>query len=189
MTTMKKSLKNKKHDGFTIVETMAVIVIIAILAAVAIVGISSYMDRANYSKVNADLGSYDYAIQTMMLEYPAVVSGAQAYGTETVGEDSIQALLEDILPAELALATDGATTIMQDPWGGVYNVEITDTDSTDYTNECYIYIYTYGGDANADGGDDAFLVVQYGDGEVFSTIFTNVDYDNTEVAFDYSTTT
>ncbi len=172
----------KKHAGLTIIETMAVIVIIAILATIAASGISSYIDRANYTKTASDLGSYDYAIQTMMLEHPAVVSGASETD-DAATEAAILDLMTTTFPVELSMDATTEQPTMVDPWGNTYMVEIDyGSKTTEYTTECFIYIYTYGSDATTAGADDAYLVVQYSDGEVFSDIQTNVDYDGTHVA-------
>lgn len=53
-----------KHaqKGFTIVELLIVIVVIAILAAITIVAFSGIQDRARQSKINSDLGMLEKAI-------------------------------------------------------------------------------------------------------------------------------
>jgi len=53
----------KTVSGFTIVELLIVIVVIAILAAVSIVAYNGAQDRAKISRANADLVSLEKAVQ------------------------------------------------------------------------------------------------------------------------------
>ncbi len=53
---------NKKAQGFTIVELLIVIVVIAILAAISIAAYSSIRDSARKAKINADLTQLEKAI-------------------------------------------------------------------------------------------------------------------------------
>ena len=48
---------HKRHTGFTIVELLIVIVVIAILAAITIVAFNGVLDRAKASKMKSDVAS------------------------------------------------------------------------------------------------------------------------------------
>lgn len=52
-----------REKGFTIVELLIVVAVIAILAAITVVAYNGVQDRGNYSKARADLKHIDDAIQ------------------------------------------------------------------------------------------------------------------------------
>lgn len=69
---MKKIQKSKK--GFTLVEMVLVIVIICILAAVALIGVSGYIQRSQ--NASASLKSHNEEIESVV----AVIDGEQQGG-------------------------------------------------------------------------------------------------------------
>ena len=69
--------KNKKK-GFTLVELIVVLAILAILAAMLVPALTGYIDKANEKKVIATARQYYVAAQT-------VVSEAYANGDEITG--------------------------------------------------------------------------------------------------------
>ena len=70
-------MKNKKK-GFTLVELIVVLAILAILAAMLVPALTGYIDKANEKKVIATARQYYVAAQT-------VVSEAYANGDEITG--------------------------------------------------------------------------------------------------------
>lgn len=67
---------SRRHSGFTIVELLIVIVIIAILAAITIVAFNGVQRRANESTVSSDLRSAATAIELAYVDagtYPATL--------------------------------------------------------------------------------------------------------------------
>ena len=79
------NLKNKKsHRGFTIVELLIVIVVIAILAAISIVAYNGIQSRANDSAVKSDLASASKALELYYVDnsaYPTNLSQLRAMKT------------------------------------------------------------------------------------------------------------
>ena len=70
---MFKKLKNKK--GFTLVELIVVLVILAIMAALLVPALTGYIDKANQEKVIAECRSVVMAAQTTASEYYGLNKG------------------------------------------------------------------------------------------------------------------
>ena len=87
-----------KQSGFTIVELLIVIVVIAILAAISIVAYNGIQSRAEVSKINSDLASINKAIHMFYIDtgaYPNPTSpwrGYYGYGGHGAN------LLSDLIP-------------------------------------------------------------------------------------------
>ena len=61
----------KKEEGFTLVELLIVVAIIAILAAIAIPQFSKYRTRAFVTELNSDLKNAYTASQAYLTDFPA----------------------------------------------------------------------------------------------------------------------
>ena len=96
--------------GFTLIELMAVIVILGILATVVAVNVSPFLQRANLEKVRADISQIEKALELYKfneLTYPTTDQG-------------IQSLV--VPPSDLkrpSLYPEGGyiKSFPQDPWG------------------------------------------------------------------------
>ena len=71
----------KNKPGFTLIELMAVIVILGILATIVAVNVSPFLQRANLEKMRADLSQIEKALELYKfneLTYPSTDQGLQA---------------------------------------------------------------------------------------------------------------
>lgn len=81
---------NKKNKGFTLVELIVVLAILAILAAMLVPALTGYIDKANEKKTVATARQYYVAAQTVVSEAYAkneVISDIMlypAYSTESI---------------------------------------------------------------------------------------------------------
>ena len=67
--------------GFTLIELMAVIVILCILTTLVAVNVAPYLQRANFEKVRVDLTQIEKALETYKFQhyaYPTTVQGLEA---------------------------------------------------------------------------------------------------------------
>jgi len=104
----------KNRSGFTIVELLIVIVVIAILAAISIVAYNGIQDRARTSKINTDLALFDRAIQAARVN-----SNEQALRYITNSTGTAGSCTEYAPAVDLANKTDAANC-----WSG-YNASLT----------------------------------------------------------------
>lgn len=88
-------LANRRRLGFTLIELIAVIVVLAILAGVAVPRYFDYTDRARTSAVQGTLGNVRSAIQNFYAN--ASLSGTPAYPTLTQLQ-TIGTVLQDQMP-------------------------------------------------------------------------------------------
>ncbi|MDC0392241.1 prepilin-type N-terminal cleavage/methylation domain-containing protein [Gammaproteobacteria bacterium] len=71
--------KNKK--GFTLIELMAVLVILGILGTIVVVNVAPVFQRANLEKIKADIAQTEKALEMYKfneLQYPTTSQGLEA---------------------------------------------------------------------------------------------------------------
>ena len=101
------------NNGFTLIELMAVIVILGILTTIVAVNVAPYLQRANYEKVRVDLSQIEKALETYRFQH-------YAYPTTIQGLEALLAPPADVKNPNL-YPPDGYLPFMpQDPWGNEY---------------------------------------------------------------------
>lgn len=104
--------KSAISQGFTIVELLIVIVIIAILAAITVVAFNGVTNRANDTAIQSDLNSFSKQVALYAAggdgSYP--VGGATVSGGSTTG-NSTTVLNFTFAPTKTAYKTDSSTNL------------------------------------------------------------------------------
>ena len=134
-------IKNK--PGFTLIELMAVIVILGILATIVAINVSPFLQRANLEKVRADISQVGKALELYKfneMRYPTTEQGLEAL-VEPHAE----------LKRPYLYPQDGyINSIPLDPWGQEYLYLYPGQKSKQYD------IYSLGADEMEGGvGDNA----------------------------------
>ena len=91
----------KKQSGFTLIELMIVVAIVAILAAIALPAYQTYTQRARFSEVVASTGSFKTAIEVCVQS-----TGVTTMGTCDAGTNGV--------PANIATANGNVASISVD---------------------------------------------------------------------------
>tara|TARA_B100000530_G_scaffold336082_1_gene289812 strand:- start:641 stop:1075 length:435 start_codon:yes stop_codon:yes gene_type:complete len=135
-------MKKNITKGFTLVELMAVLVILGILATIVIVNVNPVFDRANYEKVRADMANTNKALELYRfneLTYPSTSQGLEALVRP-----------HPELKKPFLFPEDGyISSIPLDPWGREYIYEYPSRKNSKYD------LYTLGADGIEGGsGED-----------------------------------
>ncbi len=72
---------NKNKKGFTLIELMAVLVILGILGTIVVVNVAPIFQRANLEKIKADMAQTSKALEIYKfneLSYPSTSEGLDA---------------------------------------------------------------------------------------------------------------
>lgn len=112
---------NTKINGFTIVELLIVIVVIAILAAISIVAFRGIQDRAKVSKANSDLATLTKAISIGRINTNKTlrdITGSDC--TACNGTTGYNTALTNIAQAS---GTNLNQLRSGDPWGNLYQLD------------------------------------------------------------------
>ena len=108
-------LINRKHDGFTLLEIMVVIVILGLLASFIVPNLMGNKDKADRQKASSDLVALENALDMYRLDngrYPSA-------------EQGLNALIEkpSIPPVPAHYPEEGYLRFLpQDPWGNDYRL-------------------------------------------------------------------
>lgn len=128
---------SKKQAGFTIVELLIVIVVIALLATIAIVSYNGIQARAQQSKIDADIASLLKAVQAarasesktlMQLTGSSATGGncwSQASGTDLAALPVTHACWVRYQTAMTAISDASGMNVrnLTDPWGRPYLID------------------------------------------------------------------
>jgi len=118
----------RKQKGFTLVELMVVIIILAVLTGIAIPSYLALRNRARESAAKAEMVNIATAIELFFSDY-------SQYPPDTL------AVLVNELQGEAAATVNTAgyvymaTVPTADPWGGAYDYDTADPTTT-YTLSC-----------------------------------------------------
>ncbi|MBS0479911.1 MAG: type II secretion system major pseudopilin GspG [Proteobacteria bacterium] len=113
MRILNPDRRHEDENGFTLVELMVVIVILGLLAAIVVINVVPFGDKAKVVKAKADISTIESALnayQLSMGSYPSTADGLQALVTP---------------PASLADPSQYQKggyikKIEKDPWGRPY---------------------------------------------------------------------
>lgn len=128
-----------KEAGFTLVELLVVLVILALLAALVGPRVVGYMDRSKVKTAHVQIAAYQTALELYHLDmgrYPLTTEGLMALGKTPLGAQGWAGPYLD-------------RPVAPDPWGTPYDYEAA-ADGQSY------HLRSFGADGRAGGaGDDA----------------------------------
>lgn len=109
---------SKKQTGFTIVELLIVVVVIAILAAISIVAYSGVQDRARYAKAATDLNTINRSLNVYQAQYGSypVATTWRYYCSYQSSPDSFIPGLNSVLPNMPPAPCKGPNATTDDTW-------------------------------------------------------------------------
>lgn len=120
---MVNSMKNTRHAGFTLIEIMVVVAIIAILGAAVVPKIMNNPDKARRVRAATDIGAIAQALEMYKLDnyaYPSTDQGLIALVEKPTGDP------------EPANWSDGyLKSLQKDPWGRDY-IYVSPGESSDF---------------------------------------------------------
>ncbi|KUJ75993.1 type II secretion system protein GspG [Thiomicrospira sp. XS5] len=130
------TMKRRKQQGFTLIELMVVVVILAILAAIAVPKLMDRPDEARLVKAKQDIGAISSALQLYKLDnyrYPNTDQGIEALVTKPTTEPEPKNWKQYL------------QQVPKDPWGNDY-IYLSPGEHGDFD------LYTLGADGE-DGGE------------------------------------
>jgi general secretion pathway protein G len=125
--------KNNKNKGFSLIELMAVVVIIGILASIVVVNVAPIFQRAYLEKIRADITQVSKALELYRFN-------EMTYPSSDQGLDALIKPHDELKNPFLFPENGYISTIPLDPWGREYIYEYPATKSSSYD------LYTLGAD-------------------------------------------
>ena len=132
--------KYYKH-GFSLVELMAVIAIIGILATVVAINVVPFLSRANEEKVKSDLSQLSKALELYFLN-------EKSYPTTQQGLQALKLKPQDLKRPNLYPKDGYIKKLPKDPWGNPYLYLSPGQKVSSYD------VFTYGADSVEGGIND-----------------------------------
>jgi general secretion pathway protein G len=127
------------HRGFTLIEIMVVVIIIAILAAVVVPNVIGHVNDARISAAMADIKNFDGAIDSYHLDIGSLPPSLDALVSKQAAGNS---------PKWNGPYLKNQTFIPKDPWGNPYIYKVPGDQGRDYD------ISSAGSDGQPGTGDD-----------------------------------
>ena len=128
----------RKISGFTLIELMVVILILAILAALVVPRILGRVDDAKEAKARTDLATLGTALKAFRLD-------CDRYPTQDEGLDALRTAPSDLQGKWRAPYID--KPISNDPWGQPYVYKYPGTEGSDTYD-----LFSYGKSMQPNGG-------------------------------------
>jgi len=125
--------KNNKNKGFSLIELMAVVVIIGILASIVVVNVAPIFQRAYLEKIRADITQVSKALELYRFN-------EMTYPSSDQGLDALINPHDELKNPFLFPENGYISTLPLDPWGREYIYEYPATKSSSYD------LYTLGAD-------------------------------------------
>lgn len=115
--------KHTRKTGFTIVELLIVIVVIAILAAISIVAYNGIQNRSKVAKANSDLVTLRKAIEVARLSQNKTLLQITGSGCTFCATDKALGYNNALTAISAAGNTNLDSLRAGDPWGNVYQID------------------------------------------------------------------
>jgi prepilin-type N-terminal cleavage/methylation domain-containing protein len=116
-----------RERGFTIVELLIVIVVIAILAAISVVAYSGIQQRAKASAAKSDLRNFAKAIEAARGATGKTLLGVTGDGNSSSSQSRMNNSIDDISAAS---GIDISSLKAGDPWGNYYRMDENEGESS-----------------------------------------------------------
>ena len=122
----------QKQKGFTIVELLIVVVVIAILAAITVVAYQGITEQAKVSQANTELRTLEKAILQARVKQNKELRYITGSNCTYCGDQARYELSIDNLAA--AASMDLSTIKDGDPWGNIYRIDENEAEGTGCAN-------------------------------------------------------